>query len=86
MWYRNRFIGVLCRGKKRDVVRQFYSNLQKRTQSRVVARIIQARITVIKNLNSFYLMDRRHTLRHTHTDKINPVAWQRTFAAMERGS
>ena len=51
--------------EERDVVRQFYSNLQKRTQSRLVARIIQARITVIKNLNSFYLMDRRHTLRHT---------------------
>ena len=63
MWYRNRFIGVLGRGQKRDVVRQFYSNLQKRTQSRLVVRIIQARITVFKNLNSFYLMDRRHTLR-----------------------
>ena len=32
MWYRDRFIGVLCRGQKRDVVRQFYSNLQKRTE------------------------------------------------------
>ena len=49
MWYRNRFIGVLCRGLKRDKVRQFYSNLQKRTQSRLVTRIIQARFTMIEN-------------------------------------
>ena len=31
MWHRNRFIGVLCRGRlEKDVVRQFYSNLQRR--------------------------------------------------------
>ena len=86
MWHRNRFIGVLCRGQKRDVVRQFYSNLQKRTQSRLVARIIQARITMIKNTETILLKGQAPTLSDTHSDKINPVEWQRTFAATEGGS
>ena len=85
MWYRNRFIGVLCRGQKRVVVRQFYSNLQERTQSRLVMRIIQARITMIKNLyNSTLRTGATHS--DAHSDKINPVEWQRTFAAREGGS
>ena len=39
---------VMQRTEERDVVRQFYSNLQKRTQSRLVARIIQTIFTMIK--------------------------------------
>ena len=38
-----------------------------------------------QKLIQFYLKDRRHTL-DAHSDQINPVEWQRTFAAMEGGS
>ena len=72
MWHRNRFIGVLCRGKKEDVVRQFTA-ADKADTEQTYAGIIQARFTMIENAYSFYLLDWCHTLRHTHSDKIYPV-------------
>ena len=48
MWHRNRFIGVLCRGKKEDVVRQFTATYKADTEQ-TYAGIIQARFTMIEN-------------------------------------
>ena len=45
MWHRNRFIGVLCRGKKEDVVRQFTATYKPDTEQ-TYAGIIQARFTI----------------------------------------
>ena len=52
MWHRKKFYWVSYAGEdERGVVRQFTSNLQKRTQSRLNARLIKATITTIKVLN-----------------------------------
>ena len=49
MWHRNRFIVDVMQGKMRErCSAPIYSNLQKKTQSRLVARIIQARFTMIE--------------------------------------
>ena len=62
MWHRNRFIGVLCRGKKEEVVRQFAATYKADTEQTYTG-IIQTRFTMIENTYSFYLLDWRHTLR-----------------------
>ena len=53
MWHRNRFIGVLCRGKKEDVVRQFTATYKADTEQ-TYAGIIQARSTMIENTYTVY--------------------------------
>ena len=69
MWHRNKvYWACYAWEDERDVVRQLYSNLPKRTQSRLVARIIKATITIIKDLIQAYLADRRqHSQTHTRT-------------------
>ena len=52
MWNNKKVYSVCYAGKdERGVVRQFTSNLQKRTQCRLDVRIIKATITTIKILH-----------------------------------
>ena len=54
MWHRNRCIGVLCREKKEDVVRQFTATYKAETEQ-TYAGIIQARFTMIENTCTVYI-------------------------------
>ena len=64
--------GVM-QGKERRWSATIYSNLQKKTQSRLTREYTGKIYNDRKHLYSFYVLDWRHTLRHTHSDKINPV-------------
>ena len=65
MWHRNRFIGGVTQGKERRCSVTIYSNLQKKTQSRLAWEYTGNIYNDRKHLYSFYLLDWCHTLRHT---------------------
>ena len=48
MWHSNRFIGVLCSGKKEDIVRQFTATYKRRHRADLRGNT-QERFTMIEN-------------------------------------